>query len=79
MGYMPAVGELVRCTSGGWMVFPPLRCQAGHRLRRNNVRVGHQPCGCGGHTTWACAECDSVEYSPPLANCQPLDGAAAVR
>ncbi len=43
MGYMPAAGELVRCTSGGWMVFPPSRCQAGHRLRPNNVRVVPTP------------------------------------
>ena len=29
---MPAVGELVRCTNGGWMVRPPQRCPRGHRL-----------------------------------------------
>ena len=25
-GVMPAVGELVRCTDGSWMVRPPQRC-----------------------------------------------------
>jgi len=29
----PAVGELVRCTNGAWMVRPPLRCPRGHSLR----------------------------------------------
>jgi hypothetical protein len=29
---MAAVGELVRCTNGSWMVRPPERCPRGHRL-----------------------------------------------
>ena len=29
---MPAVGELVRCTDGSWIIRPPQRCPRGHRL-----------------------------------------------
>jgi hypothetical protein len=30
---MAAIGELVRSTSGQWMVRPPMHCPRGHRLR----------------------------------------------
>jgi hypothetical protein len=36
IGFMPAVGELVRCTDGSWMARPPQSCPHGHRLRRDN-------------------------------------------
>lgn len=32
IGFMPAVGALVRCIDGSWMTRPPQRCPAGHRL-----------------------------------------------
>jgi hypothetical protein len=57
LGIMPAVGELVRCTDGRWMVRQPTHCPRGHRLTPGRTLVGHQPCGCaqrGGHITWAC-------------------------
>jgi hypothetical protein len=78
---MPAVGELVRCTDGSWMIRPPERCPRGHRLGAGRVLVGHQPCSCpGGHTSWACRECGAVVYAPLLtAGCRILVGAAAVR
>jgi hypothetical protein len=38
---MPAVGELVRCTDGSWMVRPPQRCPRGHRLGAGRTLVGH--------------------------------------
>ncbi|ETW23204.1 hypothetical protein [Mycobacterium gastri] len=76
---MPSVGELVRCTDGTWMVRPPTHCPRGHRLARGRVLVGHQPCSCGGHTTWRCA-CDAVTYAPPLSTSYAvLAGPAAVR
>jgi len=37
---MPAVGELVRSTSGQRMVKPPLRCPRGHPLRPGRMLVG---------------------------------------
>jgi hypothetical protein len=63
---MAAVGELVRCTNGSWMVRPPEHCPRGHRLSPNRALVGHQPCGCGrrgGHMTWACLECAAMVYA----------------
>ena len=36
---MAAVGELVRSTSGQWMVRPPLRCPRGHPLRPGRMLV----------------------------------------
>src|SRR6476619_2644131 len=64
---MPAVGELVRCTDGSWMIRPPQRCPRGHRLGAGRTLVGHQPCDCGGgHTTWTCLACGGVVYAPPL-------------
>src|SRR5258705_7106097 len=77
---MPAVGELVRCTDGSWMVRPPRRCPRGHRLDAGRTLVGHQPCDCvGGHTTWTCLACGGVVYAPPLtAACRVLAGPAAV-
>jgi hypothetical protein len=63
---MPAVGELVRCTDGRWMVRPPERCPRGHQLGAGRVLVGHQPCSCrGGHTSWFCLECGAIVYAPP--------------
>jgi hypothetical protein len=32
IGFMPAVGDLVRCTDGSWMTRPPQSCPRGHRL-----------------------------------------------
>ena len=58
LGVMPAVGDLVRCTDGSWMVRPPERCPRRHRLPPGRTLVGHQPCDCvGGHTTWTCLAC----------------------
>jgi hypothetical protein len=37
---MPAVGDLVRSTTGQWMVKPPLRCPRGHGLRPGHTLVG---------------------------------------
>lgn len=76
---MPAVGELVRSTTGEWIVRPPERCLRGHLLGPHRALVGHQPCGCGrrgGHMTWRCRLCDAVVYAPPPApDCRPLAGA----
>lgn len=76
-----AVGEVVRCTTGAWMVRPPQRCGHGHELGPGRVLIGHQPCGCGrrgGHMTWACALCGEVIYAPELrSECRPLAGPAA--
>ena len=82
IGFMPAVGELVRCTDGSWMTRPPHSCPRGHLLRPGAMLVGHQPCSTcrGGHTTWTCLDCGGVVYGPPLtAGCRFLVGAAAVR
>src|ERR1700739_2850109 len=78
---MPAVGELVRCTDGRWMIRPPERCPRGHRLGPNRTLVGRQPCSCcGGHMTWACRQCGAVLYAPPIGpRCRVLHGAAPVR
>jgi hypothetical protein len=74
---MHAVGDLVRCTDGSWMVCPSERCPRGHRLGGHGALVRHQPCSCGqrgGHMTWACRECDAVVDAPPLsAQCQLPD------
>ena len=80
VGTMPAVGDLVRCTNGAWMVRTPERCRRGHRLGAGRVLVGHQPCSCrGGHTSWACLQCGAMAYGPPLrADCRVLAGPAAV-
>src|ERR1700757_3234769 len=51
---MPAVGELVRCTDGRWMIRPPQHCPRGHRLSPRRVLVGHRVCSCGGRPTWTC-------------------------
>jgi hypothetical protein len=32
LGAIPAVGDLVRCTNGAWMIRRPQRCPRGHRL-----------------------------------------------
>jgi hypothetical protein len=82
IGFMPAVGELVRCTDGSWMTRPPQSCPRGHRLGRGAMLVGHQPCGTcrGGHTTRTCLDCGAVVYGPPLRiDCRVLAGPAAVR
>lgn len=79
---MANVGDLVRTTTDRWMTLAPKHCANGHRLTGGRVLVGHAPCSCdhrGGHTTWACRECDTVVYAPPLAaECRPLAGPAAV-
>jgi len=73
---MPEIGQLVACTAGGWMVFPPQCCPNNHHLRANEVIVGHAGCGsCAGHTTWTCSTCDEIIYAPPLSvNCRVLTG-----
>lgn len=43
---MPAVGDLVRCADGSWMVRPPERCPRRHRLPPGRTLVGHQPSNC---------------------------------
>jgi hypothetical protein len=71
---MAAVGELVRSTSGAWMVRPPLRCPRGHPLRPGRMLVGSIACSCGRHLTWCC-ECGAVIYgSAPSERCSLLDG-----
>src|SRR6202008_3074819 len=82
IGFVPAVGDLVRCTGGSWMTRPPQSCPHGHRLRPGAMVVGRQPCSrCrGGHTTWRCLDCGGVVYGPPLtAGCRILVGAAEGR
>ncbi|MDD7812642.1 hypothetical protein PP713_08745 [Mycobacterium sp. CSUR Q5927] len=77
---MAAVGDLVPLTDGRWMFRPPARCPAGHQFGPGRVLVGHQPCGCGGHTTWRCTACGAITYAPVLAaECVILAGPAAVR
>src|ERR1700758_1858954 len=68
IGFMPAVGALVRRTDGSWMTRPPRNCPAGHRLEPGRMLVGHQPCSTcrGGHTTWTCLDCRGMAYGPPL-------------
>jgi hypothetical protein len=78
-GVTPAVGELVRCTDGPWMVRPPERCRHGHPHLPGRTIIGAIPCSCGRHLTWAC-ECGAVTYGPALAEgCSLLDGPARVR
>lgn len=77
------VSDLVRCTTGGWMVRPPARCPNGHELGPGHVLVGNQPCGgCGrgGHMTWTCRECQVTTYRPAMGSaCRVLHGPAPVR
>jgi hypothetical protein len=76
---MATVGELVRSTSGAWMVRPPTHCPRGHRLRPDRMLVGSIACSCGRHLTWRC-DCGAVTYGPALAEgCSLLDGPARVR
>jgi hypothetical protein len=78
-GVAAGVGELVRCTTGQWMVRPPLYCPHGHALRPGRMLVGTIACSCGRHMTWRC-ECGAVTYGPALAEgCSLLDGPARVR
>lgn len=75
-----AVGALVLCVDGSWMVRPPQHCPNGHELGANRALVGHQPCSCGGHMSWTCLRCDGAVYAPTLAGgCRALAGPAAVR
>jgi hypothetical protein len=55
---MPAIGELVRSTTGQWMGKPPLHCPRGHRLRPGHTLVGSIACSCGRHLTWRCQRRD---------------------
>src|ERR1700758_1097975 len=59
---MAAVGDLVRCTNGAWMVRPPARGPSGHRPGPDRVLVGHPPCSCRGGPT--SRECNAVVYAP---------------
>ncbi|TDH56700.1 hypothetical protein E2F47_06105 [Mycobacterium eburneum] len=77
---MGGVGDLVQLTDGRWMARPPTRCPNGDQLGPRRSLVGHQPCSCGGHTTWECLACGAVTYGPALADgCTVLAGPAAVR
>ncbi|MEB3021331.1 hypothetical protein [[Mycobacterium] crassicus] len=77
---MSAVGDLVQITGGQFVIRPPTHCPIGHQFRPGRVLVGHQPCGCGGHTTWRCTTCDTIIYAPVLADgCTALADPAAVR
>ncbi|WP_146221130.1 hypothetical protein [Mycolicibacterium moriokaense] len=51
---MPAVGDLVRSTTGAWIVLAPEHCPNGRGLCPGETLVGHQAClgHDGGHTTW---------------------------
>ena len=73
---MPEIGQLVHCTTGGWMVYPPQRCLVDHPLGPNRVLVGHAGCSCpGGHMTWECRVCSETIYAPPLSvDCRMLNG-----
>ena len=73
---MPEIGQLVRCTTGGWMTYPPQRCPRDHPLKPGHVIVGHAGCSCpGGHLTWACLVCDEIIAAPRIsADCRILDG-----
>jgi hypothetical protein len=76
------IGDLVRSTTGQWIIRPPTRCPNGHRLGAGQVLVGHEAClGHGsGHYTWTCRTCDATVYGPPRGeHCTALDGPAAVR
>jgi len=79
----PAVGDLIRSTTGAWITRPPTRCPNGHQFGPGRVFVGHQAClghGGGGHTSWHCRTCDAVVYGPPLnTHCTGLEGPAVVR
>ncbi len=76
---MSGVGELVRSTSGAWMVRPPQVCERGHRLVPGRVLVGSVACSCGRHISWRC-ECGAMTYGPDLGDeCTLLHGPAHVR
>jgi hypothetical protein len=76
---MAGVGELVRSTTGQWMVKPPLHYPRGHPLGPGRMLVGSIACSCGRHLTWRC-DCGAVTYGPPLgAGCSLLDGPSRVR
>jgi hypothetical protein len=80
-GAMPAVGDLVRSTTGAWIVLAPQHCPNGHELGPGKSLVGYAACAGhgGGHTTWTCRTCDET-YGPPLnTHCSMIDGPAAVR
>lgn len=76
---MPDVGDLVASTNGGWVLWAPLHCHAGHPLRPGRMIVGHRPCSCGGHTVWACPmTCGADVFHPPLEpDCTVLTGPRA--
>jgi hypothetical protein len=38
--FMPAVGDLVRCTDGSWMTRPPQSCPRGHRFTGGRLLDG---------------------------------------
>jgi hypothetical protein len=79
---MAEVGDVVRCTSGAWIVLAPRRCPQGHPLDGGRVLVGYAACRGhgGGHTTWTCCVCGAIKYGPALgAHCTVLSEPAAVR
>src|ERR1700675_3246705 len=78
---MPDVGDLVRSTTGAWIVLAPQHCPNGHRLGPGETLVGHQASlgHGGGHTTRTCPTCDQTLYGPPLnTHCTAVDGPASV-
>jgi hypothetical protein len=73
---MSAVGDLVRSTTGAWIIRPPMYCPTGHRFGPCGYLVGFAHCSHrGGHTTWWCRECGATVYGPPLgAGCSLFNG-----
>ena len=79
---MAQVGDVVQTAAGKWITVAPTRCPQLHELGPQQVLVGHLACNThqGGHTTWACRECDAVIYGPPIDPlCTVVNGPAAVR
>lgn len=75
-------GDLAQDSRGRWITVAPTRCPNWHELGPGRVLVGHLACTThdGGHTTWACRECDAVVYGPPVDPvCSVINGPAAVR
>lgn len=82
LGAMHQAGDLVQDGQGRWITYAPTRCPNWHELGAGRVLVGHLACSthAGGHTTWACRECDAVVYGPPVDPvCSVLNGPAVVR
>ena len=76
---MPTVGELVRTTTGQWMVWGPKHCPVGHELVPGSLIVAYRPCTAhGGHQTWTCP-CGKTVAAPATTDSCDAQGPAAVR